>query len=158
MKINLLQANIFMKSFGLAKVPMLLYTGVYIVDLSEDKTVVKVPLNWRTKNHLGSMYFGALAVGADVAAGLYASLLIRNSKKKVHLSFKDFHANFLKRPMMDTYFVVDKVKEITAFVEDVIQNPGERKNYLVNLYAATSPEENGEKVAEFSLTLSLKAV
>ncbi len=31
---------------------------------------IRIPLGWRTRNHLGSMYFGALATGADLVGGL----------------------------------------------------------------------------------------
>ncbi len=158
MKFSLFQANALIKTFGLFKVPMLIYTGVSIVELNENRTVVKVPLNWRTKNHLNSMYFGSLAVGADVTAGLYASLLIKELDKKVHLSFKDFNANFLKRSMSDTYFVVENNKEIAEFVNSVVAVPGVRQNLPVNVYATTNANENGERIADFILTLSLKAV
>lgn len=159
MKFNLFQANAVIKAFGLFKVPMLIFAGVSIVELNENRSVIKIPINWRTKNHLNSLYFGSLAVGADVAAGLYASLLIRESKKKIHLSFKDFKANFLKRSMSDTYFVVDNLKDISNFVSDVIANPGQRKNYSVNVYATNhlDPQMQTDRVAEFVLTLSLKA-
>jgi len=158
MKFSLFQANAMIKTFGLFKVPMLIYAGVSIVELNENRTVVKIPLNWRTKNHLNSLYFGSLAVGADVAAGLYASLLIKELKKKVHLSFKDFNANFLKRSMSDTYFVVENNKEVAAFIDRVIAAPGVRQNLPVNVYATTNANENGERIADFILTLSLKAV
>ena len=47
-----------------------------MVELSDDKCVVKVPLKRRSRNHLRSMYFGALAAGADCAGGLIAMRLI----------------------------------------------------------------------------------
>ena len=157
MKINLTKANFFLKCFALTKVPLILFTGVSIVEISDQRTVVKIPLNWRTKNHLKSMYFGALSVGADVAAGLYASLLIQESKLKIQLSFKDFKANFLKRPTADVYFVVDNAQQIMKFVSDIAKNPGIRKNLTVPVYAATNHRDVANSlVAEFALTLSLK--
>jgi hypothetical protein len=157
MKINSSKANIILKAFALTKVPMILFTGVSIVEISEHRTVIKIPLNWRTKNHLKSMYFGALAVGADVASGLYASLLIRDSKKKIHLSFKDFKANFLKRPTDDVYFIVNNHTEIKQLIEDVINHPNERKNLSIPVIATTNIHDTQDStVADFSLTLSLK--
>lgn len=156
MKFSLFKANALIKTFGIFKVPMIIFAGVSISEINEETTVVKVPLNWRTKNHLNSLYFGSLAVGADVAAGLYASLVIKELGKKVHLSFKDFSANFLKRSMGDTYFVVNKNKDILQFIEEVINHPGERKNLVVAVVATTNPKDQGEIIAEFKLTLSLK--
>jgi len=157
LKIHLTQANIFLKAFALTKVPMILFTGVSIIELSEQRTVIKIPLNWRTKNHLNSMYFGAMAVGADVASGLYASLLIKESQKKIHLSFKDFTANFLKRPTSNVFFIVDRVQEIKQLVDEVIEKPNMRKNLPISVIAATNLKLISEStVAEFVLTLSLK--
>ena len=46
---------------------MIFYAAPRIIQLDEDGCAVKIPLGFRTKNHLGSMYFGALCVGADCA-------------------------------------------------------------------------------------------
>lgn len=156
MKFSLFQANTMIKTFGLFKVPMLIYAGATITELSEHRTVVKIPLNWRTKNHLNSLYFGSMAVGADVTAGLYASLLIKQLGKKVHLSFKDFNANFLKRSMSDTFFVAENNQEVKKLVEEVIEFPGVRKNLAIPIYATTNLDESEARVADFVLTLSLK--
>jgi hypothetical protein len=159
LKLPLWKANLILKAFGILKVPMILYTGAKIEEISASKTVIKIPLTWRTKNHLGSMYFGALCVGADLCAGLYSALLIHESKKKVHLSFKEFKATFKKRPVSNNYFLVKDNQNIKKFVESVIDNPGKRQNLDVQIISSTdksfsSPEDVN---AEFVLTLSLKA-
>ena len=57
---------------GRFKIPMLGYTAPKLIELNNNKAKVKIKLKRRTKNHLNSMYFGALAVGADVAGGIHA--------------------------------------------------------------------------------------
>ena len=64
------------------------------MSISDSKLEIKIKLNRRTKNHLNSMYFGVLSVGADVTGGFLAMKLIHTSKSKIALIFKDFHANF----------------------------------------------------------------
>ena len=150
--------NAYLKLFGLTKIPVLLFVNPQITKLNDDEAEVKVPLNWRTRNHLKSMYFGSLAVGVDTAGGLLATKFIQEAKKKVHLSFKDFHAHFLKRAESDTYFVNTQGKEVKALVEEVIAHPGVRKNLTlkVDVFAKSKTDQKRELVANCAITISLK--
>ncbi|HTL11154.1 MAG TPA: DUF4442 domain-containing protein, partial [Bdellovibrionota bacterium] len=94
----MLKETLYLRAFGLIKIPMLWYLRPSVVELTDDRCVVKIPLRRRAKNHLNSMYFGALAAGADCAGGLMAMRLIRADGNRASLVFKDFHAEFLKRP------------------------------------------------------------
>jgi len=49
---------------------LLYFTKPSVLEVNERRCEVRIPLNWRTRNHLQSMYFGALCIGADVAGGL----------------------------------------------------------------------------------------
>jgi acyl-coenzyme A thioesterase PaaI-like protein len=150
--------NAILKIFGLTKIPLLFFVNPTITHMDNESVELKIPLKWRTSNHLGSLYFGTMAVGADCAAGLLATKFIRESKSKVHLSFKDFHANFLLRAQSDTYFVNRQGKEIKAFVDEVVAQPGVRKNFAVLIDAECFDAKGVRiKVADFKLTLSLKA-
>lgn len=84
-------------TFGKAKVPLIGYVKPKLIDLTDVRIVVKIPFRRCTKNHLNSMYFGALAVGADVAAGFHGLYHADISGLKVSLAFKSFEANFIKR-------------------------------------------------------------
>jgi len=53
------------------------------------------------------MYFGVLAVGADVTGGFLAMRYIQASTSKIALIFKDFKAEFLKRAEGDVHFVCE---------------------------------------------------
>lgn len=141
--------------FGLTKVPMLWYLRPSVVEMDRQKCVIKIPLTRKSKNHLNSMYFGAMAAGADCAAGLFAMKLIMQSGENIALSFKDFHAEFLKRAEGDTLFSCVQGEEISTFVSEVIAS-GERMNKEM-IVTATCPDKLGdEPVAQFKLTLSLK--
>ncbi len=61
-----------LRLFGLTRIPLLFYVGVSVAEISPERMVIRIPLKRRTKNHLGSMYFGALCVGADCAPGAFA--------------------------------------------------------------------------------------
>ena len=44
----------------------------------------------RNKNHVGSMYFGALCVGADLTGGYLAMHHISKGKKENKITFQGF--------------------------------------------------------------------
>ena len=150
-----LQDTVFVRLFGLMKVPLIFWVSPSVVSLNDQECIIKIPLNRRTKNHLKSMYFGVLCTGADIAGGLVAMNEITASKKKIALSFKDFNAEFLKRAEGDVHFICTQIPEIKNFVQEVIKS-GERMNFPVNIKAVVPSINPNEEVAKFVLTLSLK--
>ncbi len=146
-----------LRALGFLKIPMIFFVSPTVVEINDRRCVIKVPLTRRTKNHWGSMYFGALSVGADCAGGLMAWRLgDQRHKGKVSLIFKDFRAEFLKRPEGDTYFTCEDGEAIQVAIQETMQS-GERKNIPVHI-TATVPSKLGEEpVARFVLTLSLKS-
>jgi|TARA_B100000470_G_scaffold30217_1_gene20062 acyl-coenzyme A thioesterase PaaI-like protein len=146
--------NRLIRLFGLTKVPMIWYCRPKVIEHTDEKIEIKIPLRRRTKNHLGSMYFGVLAVGADITGGFLAMDPIQESGRKIALIFKDFKADFLKRPEGDVHFICNDGAAIKELV-DKAANSTERFNYKLNI-AAVVPSISSEVVAKFELTLSLK--
>lgn len=126
-----------------------------IIEVNERRCIVRVPLTWKTKNHLGSMYFGALCIGADVAGGLIAFHLMQQQKVKLSFVFKDVKASFLKRPESDVYFTCNDGASIQETVTRAIET-GERQESTVHVVATCPKKLGDEPVATFELTLSLK--
>ena len=81
----LLKETAMVRLIGL-KVPMLLFVGPTVRSLDDDGCAIEIPLGLRTKNHLGSMYFGALCAGADLAAGLNAAKLVFGKHRDVKIA------------------------------------------------------------------------
>ena len=142
--------------FGWLKIPLLASVRPSVVELSETRCVVRIPLRRWSKNHLGSMYFGALAIGADCAGGLLAMDQIKRSGGGVALVFKAIQAAFLKRPESDVYFICE---EGTAIRDQVARSLAseERITEPMHIQAAVKLADGSfEPVAEFTLELSLK--
>ena len=114
---KLTKANLYLKVFGLTKIPLLAFCRPKIINLNTESVEIKIPLRRRTRNHLNSMYFGALSVGADITGGFLAMMCIQKSQHKVALIFKDFKADFLKRAEGDVHFKCDEGLEISQLVE-----------------------------------------
>ncbi len=140
--------------FGLSKVAMIYYCRPKVISVSENSLEIKIPLNRRTKNHINSMYFGALSIGADITGGFLAMPHIQKSKRKIILVFKDFNAQFLKRAESDVHFICKDGQAVSDLVGQAIQT-GERQNYKLSIIAKT-PKISDEIVATFDLTLSIK--
>lgn len=149
-----LRATLALRYFGFTRIPILFYVRPSVIAYRTDSVVVKVPLRRRTRNHLGSMYLGALTVGADCAAGLLAMQLIREQPVRISLVFKDFKAEFFKRAEGDVHFTCDQGREISKLVARAVTSD-ERIEMPVNVIA-TVPGIGHEPVAGFQLTLSLK--
>jgi hypothetical protein len=139
---------------GFFKIPILHYVRPRLIEINDEKVVLKVTLRRRTKNHLNSMYFGALAVGADIAGGLQAFYFAERYGKKISFAFKSSTAQFLKRAETDTFFESNQGAVIVAALKKSMET-GERVNDIVSVIAKNT---NGEIVATFEMGISLKVV
>ena len=147
--------NFYLWYFGLTQVRLIHYCRPKIVDVNKDGVTLFMPLDRRTRNHVRSMYIGAMVVGVDMVTGFTALLKIRESKRNVILIFKDLKANFLKRAEGDIHYICSEGKAIAAAVEEAIRT-GERVNLPVSVIATVPDKFGGEPVAEFIITLSMK--
>ena len=147
--------NLFIWFFGLTKVRLILFCRPKIVDINDDEVILCIPLNRQTRNHVNSMYIGAMTVGADLVTGITAMLNIRKSKRNIVLIFKDINANFFKRAEGNTHFICKYKKEIEQAVQKVITSK-DRVNLEVPVIATVPEKLGNEPVAEFKITLSMK--
>jgi hypothetical protein len=144
----------YLRYFGFTKIPMLFYVRPSVVEKSEERVVIKIPLSRRSKNHHGSMYFAALAMGADCSVGLLAVELINRQKDNISFIFKEFNAEFYRRATADVFFSCDQGSDIAELVKKATLST-QRVEMPLNAIA-TVPAESDEPIARFRLTLSLK--
>ncbi|ERM60735.1 hypothetical protein F0Z19_2970 [Vibrio cyclitrophicus] len=103
------------------------------------------------------MYFGVLAVGADVAGGFLAMSKSQQQGEKISLAFKEVTGNFLKRPEADVHFTCNDGELINTMLAETMST-GERVNQTVTIIATCPSLHGDEPMAEFQLTLSIKKV
>ena len=143
-----LKQTLYLRAFGLLKVPLIALVNPSVIRLDDRRCEVKIPLNYLTRNHLKSMYFGTLAIGADCAGGLLAMHLIGKTGKRVSIIFKDFQAEFLKRPEADTHFTCSDGAKVHRAIRQAIRTGG-RVNVPLTILA-TVPKRFGRRpVAPF---------
>ena len=151
-----LKTNLFIKYFGITKVPLIFYCRPKVVKISNESVTLKIPFIRRNKNHVGSMYLGSMSVGADLASGLLSFNLVSKSSKKVIPLFKDMKSEFFKRAEGDVHFVCNEGNKIKSMIEKAISEQI-RVNEPINVTAFVPDKLGDEPIAKFSLTLSLKA-
>lgn len=145
------KATLKIRAWATANVPMIGYTRPKVIKSGTEEVEIQLPLRRRNKNHWGTMYFGALAVGADLAAGLMAMNCIEKSGEKVSLVFSDFQATFHRRPDGAVRFQCSEGPQIAAQVQEAIASKS-RVTKPIQVQAFVGEE----LVASMQLGLSLK--
>mgnify|MGYP006141424427 FL=1 len=153
---SLRKANWGLKLFAWRYIPLIGFCSPKIIRMDSKTLEVTMPHSWRTKNHLGSIYFGALAIGADLAGAFLVFSKAKARGVNANFAFKDVEGKFLKRPEGRVHFISHDGDVIDQMLDESIAT-GERVNRPVSVIV-TCPEKNGDDVmASFTLTLSIKA-
>ncbi|WP_228710652.1 DUF4442 domain-containing protein [Saccharobesus litoralis] len=148
------QANWQLKAFAWRYVPLIAFHRPKILMLSDDAIALRIKLGWLTRNHLRSMYFGSLCVGADLAGGFLVYVMAQQQKLNLSFAFKAVQADFIKRPEADVVFTCQAGQQIAMALQQAISSQ-QRVNIPVNV-SAQCPSISDDIVAKFSLTLSIK--
>jgi|TARA_B100001173_G_C15763966_1_gene452224 acyl-coenzyme A thioesterase PaaI-like protein len=137
---------------GFVRIPMIAYVRPKLLSIDENSVRVRIRLRRKTKNHLNSMYFGALAVGADIAGGIQVFYFSKAMDQKVSFAFKGMNAQFLKRAESDIIFESTEGQKIKAAMEQSLSE-GSRINDSIMVEAKNS---SGELVATFEMIISVR--
>jgi acyl-coenzyme A thioesterase PaaI-like protein len=134
------------------KIPMIGFVKPKLLVLNDSDVEVKIRLRRRSKNHLNSMYFGALAIGADVAAGIHTFYFSDKLGMKVSFAFKGMNAEFLKRAESDIIFKCDQGEIIKkAILKSNAEKVRINETVIVNAF-----DNSNEIVAKFDMIVSVK--
>jgi acyl-coenzyme A thioesterase PaaI-like protein len=137
---------------GVFKIPMVGFLRPKLIFLDENKVKVQIKLKRRSKNHLSSMYFGALAIGADIAGGIHVFYFSELENSKVSFAFKGMKADFIKRAESDVCFECNEGHLVRNAINQSKES-GERVNQVIHVNATDS---NAELVATFEMIVSVK--
>ena len=154
-KLQNLKSNLFLLLYAWSKIPLIGFCSPRVVESNDQRTVLKIPLGYKTKNHLGAMYFGALAIGSELCIAMLAVQKIQESGLKIDFLFKDYKAEFLKRAEGDVHFICEEAQTVVDQINEA-KTSTERINRTMTAYAIVPSISKTEKVASFQLTLSVK--
>jgi hypothetical protein len=149
-----LKLTALINAYSALQIPLLGFITPKVVELTDNQSTVRVRLDRRTRNHLGVMYFGALAMGAELSIALKAIQTISQTGKRIDFIFKDFSAEFIKRADGHVHFVCPEVDKVKKLIEQA-SDSDERLNKTFNGYAFV-PGKSEEPVMKYTLTLSVR--
>jgi len=149
-----LKLTAYINAYSALQIPLLAFVTPKIVKLTEAESVVRVRLDRRTRNHLGVMYFGALAMGAELSIALKAIQAIGRSGRRIDFIFKDFEAQFLKRADGHVHFVCAEADGVQELIDRAAASD-ERLEATFEGFACV-PAKTSDPVMTYKLTLSVK--
>jgi len=148
--------TIVLRLVSLFKCPMVFFLGMIVEEINLSICKIRVPLRFRSKNPMGSMYFGALASGADVAGALIAYKIVMSKKASVSILFRDMRAEFFKKATDDVVFVCKDGAIVERVVNETLATcEGVEADVTVNAYLRSNVD--GDPVAKFKMLLAVKA-
>jgi hypothetical protein len=137
---------------GLVKIPIVGFVRPRLISIDDETVRVKIKLRQRTKNHLKSMYFRAMAVGADITGGIHAFYFAEKVSANISFAFKGMKADFIKRAESDILFESTDGLLVKQAIE-LSKSSVERVNQTIHVKAI---DQNQEVVATFEMIVSVK--
>lgn len=144
-----------LRALAALKIPMIAFVGPAVEYLDETKCVLRVPFGWRTKNQLGSMFFGALTTTADATYGLLYFKLLESRDHKIPGIIKEFQVSFTKRVEADAIFTCNDGNKISALLDRATVS-AERVEDWIEVVATVPTKFGAEPVAKFRMLVSMK--
>lgn len=143
-------------TFGLAKVPLILYVRPRVRVVTSDRYEISIGLTRRTGNQVGSMYFGAIVMGAEMTPSAHALVVARSMGKLASFVTKQVHGEFLAAAKSEVTFRTESGPQIHAALQRAIETNGPA---IAKVHVLAFCAEPGPKpVARFELELSVKTV
>ena len=136
------------------KVPLLGFCLPKVVELNSNSASVQINRWWLTSNHVGSMYFGALAMGAELSVATQLLKQMFGDRAPVTFIFKDAQFRFLSRAENHVIFRTDEVARVSELVAESLEAK-DRRDKTISGYAYTINDPS-KKIMEYEITLSVK--
>jgi hypothetical protein len=139
--------------YMLVKLPMGFLAGLKLTELDPDKAVVQVKYKWLTQNPFGSMYFAVLSMAAEFSTGILCLANIYKSDPAISMLVIKMESHFYKKAVGVITFTCNDGGTII----NIIKTAKETGEGVTLVSKSTGVNQDGEVVAEFFITWSLKA-
>ncbi len=129
-----------------------LVSGIRLIHLDQEKSVVVVPYRWVNKNPFRSMYFAVQSMAAELSTAAHVMLALKKIDADVALIIVGLKVEFIKKAQSKiTFTCVDYEKIDTAIAQ--LKQVEDTATVTVK---ATGCDEDGKEVAVFNFTWSFK--
>jgi acyl-coenzyme A thioesterase PaaI-like protein len=141
--------------FGISVMPMMRYVRPRLVELTPDRTTVRIDVSRRSKNGYNSLFLGALAAGGDCAAGLFPMKFMFETGHRTIPIVKSVSSEYYKRITTYAHFTCTQGKELYGVCNAVVAS-GERQEFTVYVNVTAPSEFGDEVVAKITQVMSVK--
>jgi hypothetical protein len=139
--------------YMLVKLPMGFLAGLKLAELDSNKAVVQVKYKWLTQNPFGSMYFAVLSMAAEFSTGILCLANIYKSDPAISMLVVKMESHFYKKAVGIITFTCNDGHTIN----NIVKTAKETREGVTIVSKSTGVNQDGEVVAEFFITWSLKA-
>jgi len=136
----------------LFQLPLAWVAGLRLATLDQGRCVVRMRYRFWNKNPFGSMYFAAMAMGAEMSTGLPAYVFLRQNRKSVSLLLAGMEAVFHKKAVGRLTFEFEDQGELIQALANLAQSGDTCRTVLVSrCYDASK-----QLMAEFRFTWTFR--
>lgn len=141
------------KLYLLKNLPAALFSGVKVVQATDQICTVSVPYKHFTRNPFRSTYFACLSMAAEMSTGLLAMANIYGRKPAVSMLITEMEGQFHKKAKDLTFFTCSEGEQIRQVIVAAIST-GQSQEMKAH---SIGKNRRGETIAEFWFTWSFKA-
>lgn len=152
---DLKRENREMKLFTWKNIPYVALANPKLVHLDSKTCQIQINTSRIKQNHLRSMYFAVLLIGAEVSIGVPTTIFIREIGLQVDHIFKDMWCEFKKRATDDVIFQCNEVDKVKSTIAAAASSP-ERQEATISGFSYLKSDPNKTSIMNFRLTLSVK--
>ncbi len=150
---KLVNNSFLFRIYLLKSLPMAYIAGIRVKELSDSRAITTIKFGWLTQNPFRSMYFACQAMAAEMSTGLLLINGIYGSQPAVSMLIVKNSAVYFKKAVGKITFTCAEGGFVAETVADVKKFPEGRVIDLKSI----GTDEQGDTVAEFTFTWSLKA-
>ncbi|GAB3531055.1 DUF4442 domain-containing protein [Pontibacter brevis] len=150
---ELVSSPVKFRLFMLSRLPMAYLAGLRVTSLTHGQATVSIPYKYLNKNPFNSIYFACLSMAAELSTGVLCMMHVHKSTPAVSMLVVHMEADFTKKAVGRILFTCQDGESIHAAIEQT-KATGEGVTVIAT---STGTDENGDQVATFRYTWSLKA-
>ena len=148
-----LRSPVAMFGFSLWSMPLAVFTGLRVEELTEARCVVSLPFGWRTQNPFRSMHWAAQGIAAELATALHASASIRAAPVPVRMILARSEAQFTRMCRGRARYVFEQVGAVREALERTLAS-GASVNVATHV---TGYDPDGEVISTWVFEWSFRA-
>ncbi len=133
------------------RLPSVGFWGIKVVDIDDNKCIIRLPFSWFTQNPFNSIYFAALNGAAELSTGLLCQYLL-SDLGSFSMLVTGFKAEFYKKSTTPIFFTCDQGAELKY----VLQNLKSKGDTTTLVMISEGHNVDGQKVAQMEITWSFK--